>query len=129
MRNEKAGSLALKEARGFGFRLKLDLHRNWELYLIFLPVLLYYIILNNPDGLSVDAALANYALPHVKGPCSLVQDQEYMSEHIVHTVLLKDSLALLCGLGNIDTEIKSILVGFGDFALKGCVRCSGLSGA
>lgn len=39
------------------------------------------LILNNPDGLSVDAILANYALTAIKGPAMLVQDPEYMLQY------------------------------------------------
>ena len=44
MNNEKVNSAVKREDRSFGFRLKLDMRRNWELYLIFLPVLAYYIM-------------------------------------------------------------------------------------
>ena len=39
------------------------------------------LVLNNPDGLSIDAALANYALVAVKGPAMLVQDPRYMMDY------------------------------------------------
>ena len=39
------------------------------------------LILHNPDGKSVDAILANYALVAVKGPCALVQDPDYMLDY------------------------------------------------
>lgn len=39
------------------------------------------LILNNPDGLSVDAILANYALTAIKGPAMLVQDPDYMLQY------------------------------------------------
>lgn len=39
------------------------------------------LILKNPDGKSIDTALANYALTAVKGPAMLVQDPDYMMEY------------------------------------------------
>lgn len=39
------------------------------------------LILNNPDGLSVDTILANYALTAIKGPAMLVQDPDYMLQY------------------------------------------------
>ncbi len=38
-------------------------------------------ITNNPDGLSLDCALANYALTHIKAPVAMVQDPEYMLQY------------------------------------------------
>ena len=48
-----------------------------------------------------------------------------MSEHIVHTVLLNDSLALLGRLENITPEIKHIMLEYSHFAFRGCVTVSG----
>lgn len=48
-----------------------------------------------------------------------------MSEHIVHTVLLQDSLALLGRLHTLSPEIKQILDTYSNFAYRGCVTVSG----
>ena len=96
MKNERVNSVVRREDLSYGFRLKLDLRRNWELYLIFLPILAYYILFHYAPMYGALIAFKDYR--PVAGILEsdwvgLHQFKQFMSGHYFWT-LLRNTLVL-----------------------------------